>query len=200
MTHPCARVYIISYFIWHIAYSIFQVSKNCVYRASKSARIMHSTHHSVCRAYPVKSSILSRSTWSWPTPYIHQSCIGLARIVYIHRTWPHIWWFPCREYRVYTVYVWLWQNLFLYLRATCVGALAKEWPRLYVHNVIVCHRMSGGSPASELMVYGIHTGLAITLYTHRIRPYVWWFPCQKYRIYSVYTNKCMVLASPIYIP
>jgi hypothetical protein len=29
-------------------------------------------------------------------------------------------------------------------------------------------------------------GLARTVYIHRIRPYIWWFPCQKYRIYTVY--------------
>jgi len=30
----------------------------------------------------------------------------------------------------------------------------------------------------------------------RIRPYVWGFPCLKYRMYTVYTYKCMVLANP----
>jgi hypothetical protein len=29
-------------------------------------------------------------------------------------------------------------------------------------------------------------GLARTIYKHRIWPYIWWFPCQKYRIYTVY--------------
>jgi len=29
-------------------------------------------------------------------------------------------------------------------------------------------------------------GLAKTIYTHRIRLYVWWFPCQKYHIYTPY--------------
>jgi hypothetical protein len=35
-------------------------------------------------------------------------------------------------------------------------------------------------------------GLARTVYIHRIWPYIWWFPCQKHRIY-------MVLANPIYV-
>jgi hypothetical protein len=29
-------------------------------------------------------------------------------------------------------------------------------------------------------------GLARTVYIHRIWPYIWWFPCQKYRIHTVY--------------
>jgi hypothetical protein len=29
-------------------------------------------------------------------------------------------------------------------------------------------------------------GLARTVYMHRIWPYIWWFPCQKHRIYTVY--------------
>ena len=41
--------------------------------------------------------------------------------------------------------------------------------------------------------------LARTVYTHRVWPYVWWSPCQIYRIYTVYTYKCMVLASLNYL-
>jgi len=29
----------------------------------------------------------------------------LARTVYIHRIWPYIWWIPCKEYRLHTVYI-----------------------------------------------------------------------------------------------
>ena len=32
----------------------------------------------------------------------------------------------------------------------------------------------------------IYIGLARTVYIHRIWPYIWWFPCHKYRIYTVY--------------
>jgi len=28
--------------------------------------------------------------------------------------------------------------------------------------------------------------LARTVYIHHIWPYIWWFPCQKYRVYTVY--------------
>jgi len=34
--------------------------------------------------------------------------------------------------------------------------------------------------------YTIYIGLTRTKYIHRIWPYIWWFPCQKYRIYTVY--------------
>ena len=44
---------------------------------------------------------------------------------------------------------------------------------------------------------GSYVGLDRTVCLHRIWPYVWWFPCQKYRTYTVYTYKCMVLANPI---
>jgi hypothetical protein len=28
----------------------------------------------------------------------HQACLGLARTVYIHRIWPHIWWNSCKKH------------------------------------------------------------------------------------------------------
>jgi len=33
-----------------------------------------------------------------------------------------------------------------------------------------------------------YVGLARTVYMHCIWPYIWWFPCQKYRIYTVYID------------
>jgi len=36
------------------------------------------------------------------------------------------------------------------------------------------------------MIIMIQVGLARTVYIHRIWPYIWWFPCQKYRICTVY--------------
>jgi hypothetical protein len=35
-------------------------------------------------------------------------------------------------------------------------------------------------------VHGWSVGLARTVYMYRIWPYIWWFPCQKYRISTVY--------------
>jgi hypothetical protein len=36
------------------------------------------------------------------------------------------------------------------------------------------------------LTFPVMTRLARTVYIHRIWPYIWWFPCQKYRIYAVY--------------
>jgi hypothetical protein len=35
------------------------------------------------------------------------SVVGFARTVYIHRIWPYILWYPCQNYRIYTVYVYI---------------------------------------------------------------------------------------------
>jgi len=51
------------------------------------------------------------------------------------------------------------------------------------------------TPHSMCRHHAACVGLARTVYTHRIWPYVWWFPCQKYCMYTVYTYKCMVLAN-----
>jgi hypothetical protein len=40
--------------------------------------------------------------------------IGLAKTIYIHCIWLYIWWFPCQEYRIYTVYIWFWPTLYIY--------------------------------------------------------------------------------------
>ena len=42
-------------------------------------------------------------------------------------------------------------------------------------------------------------GLARTVYLHRIWPYVWWFPCYKYRMYNVYAYNGMVLANRMFV-
>jgi len=41
---------------------------------------------------------------------IHTACIGLARTLYLHRTWL---WFSCQKYRIYTIYIWFWPTFFL---------------------------------------------------------------------------------------
>ena len=38
----------------------------------------------------------------------------------------------------------------------------------------------------RLSCCSIELGLARTVYIHRIWPYIWWFPCQIYRIYTVF--------------
>jgi len=50
---------------------------------------------------------------------------------------------------------------------------------------------------SAVYVDGTITGLARTVFTHRIRPYNWSFPCQNYCICTIYTQYIpMVLANP----
>jgi hypothetical protein len=43
-------------------------------------------------------------------------------------------------------------------------------------------------PLSVAATHYDHTclGFGKTVHVHRIWPYIWWFPCQKYRIYTVY--------------
>jgi hypothetical protein len=38
----------------------------------------------------------------------HNTPLGLARTVYIHRIWPYIWLFSCQTYHTFTVYIWFW--------------------------------------------------------------------------------------------
>ena len=51
------------------------------------------------------------------------------------------------------------------------------------------------------MKYHVYVGLARTVHIHRIRPYVWWFPCQKYRTCTVYIwfwpTLCVCFGQPV---
>jgi hypothetical protein len=49
---------------------------------------------------------------------------GLARTISLHRLWSHIWYFPCRKYRIYTVYI-----LYLWFLA---NLMYDVWPRLAI--------------------------------------------------------------------
>jgi len=53
-------------------------------------------------------------------------------------------------------------------------------------------------PCQKYRIYTVYLGLARTVYTHRIWPYVWWFPSWKYRLCTVCTYKCIILANPRY--
>ena len=48
--------------------------------------------------------------------------VRLARIVYIHRIWPYIWWFPCQKYRIHTVYIWFLPTLHISLAANAAAS------------------------------------------------------------------------------
>jgi hypothetical protein len=39
---------------------------------------------------------------------------------------------------------------------------------------------------NHVQMCSISLGLTRTVYVHRIWPYIWWLPCQKYRIYTVH--------------
>jgi hypothetical protein len=58
----------------------------------------HTDSHTQTEIYRRASLSLFCSKCTW---------IGLARTVYAHRIWPHVWRFLCLKYRVYTVYVYM---------------------------------------------------------------------------------------------
>jgi len=58
--------------------------------------------------------------------------LGLARIIYIHRIWTYIWWFPCQKYRICTVDKWLWATLAI---SHCVDLLILSPPNRTAHNL-----------------------------------------------------------------
>jgi len=51
--------------------------------------------------------------------------VGLARTVYMLRIWPYIWWFPCQNCRIYTVYIWYWPTLLI--SGGCLIATGESW-------------------------------------------------------------------------
>jgi len=66
---------------------------------------------------------------------------------------------------------------------------AKTWCQRSA--MVLCIYTSFVLPCSFL-------GVARIVYVHRIWPYIWWYPCQKHRIYTVYTYVCMVLVNPVH--
>jgi len=58
----------------------------------------------------------------------------------------------------------------------CVACPCRHWDRLVPHKVF----------QKPLIPDWSCLGLARTVYIHRIWPYIWWFPCQRYHIYTVY--------------
>jgi len=111
----------------------------------------------------------------WPTLSMwylvdkaNDSSLGLARTVYIHRIWPYIWWSPSHKYRIYTLYVWFWPTL-----------LITPYPRRIMQS---CR--------STDAYYKESWGQMCRVGQNRIyAPYIWWFPHQKHRIYTVYMHR-----------
>jgi hypothetical protein len=85
------------------------------------------TASSFISTYNVSQSLLllkcSPSHTSLPPPFActGSTFVGLARTIYIHRIWPYIWWFPCQNYRMYTVYIWLWPTLHICKQHTALS-------------------------------------------------------------------------------
>ena len=81
----------------------------------------------------------------------------------------------------------------------CVCVYACIYTYVYTEYTIVCvcvlhathreytHSQLKGHTATPVS-YGLHhiSRVGQNLYIHRIWPYIWWCPCQKYRIYTVY--------------
>jgi len=121
--------------------------------------------------FPAKNTVYIHRIWPYVwwfpcqkyriyTPYMTVCLvISLPKIPYIHRIWPNVWWFPCQKYRIYTLYM-----------TVCLVISLPKIP--YICTVY--DRMYGDFPAKN------------TIYLHCIWPNVWWFPCQKYRIYTPY--------------
>ena len=59
---------------------------------------------------------------------------------------------------------------------TCVFACVCVCVAYWAHHI---------SPHNYIKYFFFRVNLN-RIYAHRIWPYIWWFPCQKYRIYTVY--------------
>jgi hypothetical protein len=66
-------------------------------------------------------------------------------------------------------------------RNNCIDLYARI---LHADSVVMAWLISNWLLYSTYL--HLYVGLARTVYIHRIWPYIWWFPCQKYRIYTVY--------------
>jgi len=91
----------------------------------------------------------------------------------------------------------------IYIYGVCTVFLAEKSPNIRSYTVyiygsgqpyscVVCSCLWGSNTALEsvgflyVSRYASYIGLASTVYIHRIWPYIWWFPCWKYRIYTVH--------------
>jgi hypothetical protein len=67
-------------------------------------------------------------------------------------------------------------------------AYAHAHAHVYTSRVLRCSqaREAQTTHYPVLVLSLLWLGLARTVCMHRIWPYIWWFPCQKYRIYTVH--------------
>ena len=112
--------------------------------------------------------------------------VGLARTIYIWCTYG-IFGLEITKYTVYIyVYIRFWPTLIISLACAGFGRQAARYGE----------RIFGSIRDQKYgQLFKLFVGLARNVYIHRIWPNVLWFPCQKYRIYTVYT----VLANSSYL-
>jgi hypothetical protein len=156
-------------------------------------------------------------------------CTELARTVHTHRTWPYVRWFPCQEYRIYTVCTYKCMVLANPTKGIneTVGSLDMQGhvlqSSLFHLTPVIAYFVTAPpsafrfiSLASSVWPFDAgqallnkacpprkdiwyscqtaigpalnckHVGLARTVYIHRIRPLIWWFPCQEYRVCTLF--------------
>ena len=76
------------------------------------------------------------------------------------------------------IFVYIFVATFVYINIYICSYLC-----IYICNY---HVTTYAGLARTMYIQLIYVGLARTVYMHRIWPYIWWLPCQKYRIYTVY--------------
>jgi hypothetical protein len=78
--------------------------------------------------------LICRARRIWASCSGKKCCLGLARTVYIHCMWGHIWLISCRNYRTCTVYIyiyiyiyiWFWSTLCICTDYSCLIAVVSD--------------------------------------------------------------------------
>ena len=122
--------------------------------------------------------------WGWPEPYMY----GVYTVFLAGKS-PNIQSYTVYIYGSGQLYIW-WIALsetyaLLHKLRTGYGGIQNKvtlgnwriwyWTHCHASPRISWHKREG-----------TQVGLARTVYIHRIWLYIWWFPCQKYCIYTVY--------------
>jgi hypothetical protein len=139
--------------------------------------------------------------------YIHVSCAVFAAGRYVHiyiythvDTSIYIYTHTCRH-----IYLYIYTNT-RFMRSFAAGRYVPVYI-IYIYIYIPIHlgtylsiiyiQFHARNLQQGDMSLCIYIGLARTVHIHRKRPCIWWFPCQKHRICTVY--RYMLLANPVYI-
>ena len=141
--------------------------------------------------------------------YIHMGTY-LSMYIYIYTRFmrcfcsreicPHIYIHTCRH-----IYLYIYTNT-RFMRSFAAGRYVPVYI-IYIYIYIPIHlgtylsiiyiQFHARNLQQGDMSLCIYIGLARTVHIHRKRPCIWWFPCQKHRICTVY--RYMLLANPVYI-